>query len=72
MATLNPVQEDLDAVLTPTPTYTKTTSPDTVPLEWADEILCLDSDEEESHDHWVAEDKIILWKLSLNLNLQLL
>ena len=57
----------------PTPTSIKTASLDTVPLEWADEILCcLDSDEEEAKelDHRVAMSK--LWKLSLDLNLQLL
>eukprot|EP00731_Ephydatia_muelleri_P032469 Em0024g13a len=45
----------------PTPTSTKTASPDTVPLEWADEILCLDSDEEEAEqlDHRVADDEIV-------------
>ena len=48
VATSNPVREDLVAV--PTPTSTKTASPDTVPLEWADEILCLDSDEEEAEE----------------------
>eukprot|EP00731_Ephydatia_muelleri_P014191 Em0007g1501a len=46
VAKSNPVREDLVAV--PTPTSTKTASPDTVPLKWADEILCLDSDDEET------------------------
>ena len=59
VATSNPVREDLVAV--PTPTSTKTASPDTVPLEWADEILCLDSDDEEAEelDHRVADDGIM-------------
>ena len=58
MATSNPVREDLAAVPTPTST---TASPDTVPPEWADEILCLDSDEEEAEelDHRVADDEIM-------------
>ncbi|KAL5471264.1 hypothetical protein EMCRGX_G029360 [Ephydatia muelleri] len=36
-------------------------TPDTVPLEWADEILCLDSDDEEAEelDHRVADDGIM-------------
>ena len=47
----------------PTPTST-TASQDTVPLEWADEIICLDSDEEEAEDseeldHRVADDGIM-------------
>ena len=59
VATSNPVREDLVAVLTPT--STKTANPDTVPLEWADEILCLDSDKEEAEelDHRVADDEIM-------------
>ena len=59
VATSNPVREDLVAV--PTSTSTKTASPDTVPLEWADEILSLDSDDEEAEelDHRVADDGIM-------------
>ena len=48
VATSNPVREDLVAV--PTPTSTKTASPETAPLEWADEILCLESDDEEAEE----------------------
>eukprot|EP00731_Ephydatia_muelleri_P019301 Em0012g126a len=69
VATSNPVREDLVAV--PTSTSTKTASPDTVPLEWADEILSLDSDDEEAEelDHRLQTTE--LWKLSLDLNLLL-
>eukprot|EP00731_Ephydatia_muelleri_P014212 Em0007g1522a len=48
VATSNPVREDLVAV--PTPTSTKTANPETAPLEWADEILCLESDDEEAEE----------------------
>ena len=56
VATSNPMREDLVAVPTPTST---TASP--VPLDWADEILCLNSDEEEAEelDHRVADDGIM-------------
>ena len=58
VSTSNPVREDLDAVPMPTST---TASSDTVPLEWADEIHCLDSDEEEAEelDHRAADDRIM-------------